>query len=368
MKKKNQKAEEKAQKLARKLAKTKVQSKAKKLKENFQKFLDKTDTACPEAVASGEDTRPKTNFSSTAVGTLVKTPQELARRLQREQRFKALETADHAHTGRSLVDSRAEGSTAIGTCSDLEKEYLRLTSLPDVASVRPPKVLKAALELTKKKWLDKPDYESACEQLKSIRQDLTVQYIKDELTVEVYETHARLALEMDDYCEYNRCQTVLKELYADGILGNQAEFIAYRILYALAYQENLHLELRHLPMQLRQHPFIKHALQVCKAIKARQHWRFFELFNGAPRMSPYLMDPHVKKLRDAAYSAIIKAYNAPPRLPLTFLQWQLGFSHPKHGQEDLAKFIRVQGGVVDLENGFIDVQLSRSAVIGPPRA
>ncbi|KAH9302764.1 hypothetical protein KI387_014347, partial [Taxus chinensis] len=110
--------------------------------------------------------------------------------------------------GRAVEDIDWDSLTVKGTCQEIEKRYLRLTSAPDPNTVRPEEVLQEALAMVQNST---KNYLYKCDQLKSIRQDLTVQRIRNEFTARVYETHARLALEAGDMSEFNQGIVVISD-------------------------------------------------------------------------------------------------------------------------------------------------------------
>lgn len=209
---------------------------------------------------------------------------------------------------RSPTPEAATGPV-IGRCEVLEKRYLRLTAAPNPDLVRPLHILKQTLEFLKKKWRKEANYSYICDQFKSLRQDLTVQHIKDKFTVEVYEIHARIALEKADLGEYNQCQTQLRALYAQGISGNHLEFKAYRILYFIhtANRTALNDVLADLTSAEKQDEAIKHALGVRSALAMGNYHKFFRLYLETPNMGAYLMDMFVVRERLSALAHICKA-------------------------------------------------------------
>lgn len=197
----------------------------------------------------------------------------------------------------------------VGTNQELLKRYLRLTDAPNPANVRPEPVLRKTLALLKLKWTQEENYPYICDQLKSLRQDLTVQRIKTDFTVEVYECHARIALEKGDLGEYNQCQTQLKALYKQGLKGNANEFKGYRILYLLhtANRAALNDLLAELTPSEKMDKGIKHALDVRSALNHGNYHRFFKLYAQTPYMGGWLMDMFVVRERLNALCYICKS-------------------------------------------------------------
>ncbi|CAG0913711.1 unnamed protein product [Notodromas monacha] len=270
--------------------------------------------------------------------------------------------------GRDFASACSEH--VVGYSTSLEKQFLRLTSAPDPATIRPPHILEKSLKMVKDRWESgSKDYHYAWDQLKSIRQDLTVQGIRTMLTIEVYETHARLAILAKDHGEFNQCMSQLEQLYdADNFtkedLSNKAEFLSYRLLYYIYTNSSIGINrlLARLSAEERQSLFLKHACAVRSAWTLGVFSKLFDLYSSAkrdPRLSHLkaMMDWFLPKTRNLALRAIIKAYR--PDFPIAFVTSSLCFS----SEEETRTFLGTVGVSFDKSGQNIDCKSSMKAVV-----
>uniref|UniRef100_A0A5K3ER45 SAC3_GANP domain-containing protein n=1 Tax=Mesocestoides corti TaxID=53468 RepID=A0A5K3ER45_MESCO len=278
-----------------------------------------------------------------------------------------------------LMSEQLEQFSIVGTMQELEKPYLRLTTAPDPANVRPPEVLEKALVHVKQRWKERGDYLWVCEQLKSIRQDLTVQRVQTEMTAEVYEAHAVIALEAGDSQEFHQCQSQLSLLHAEGFGSTRRlEFTAYRLLYYIFTQDYLGIStlLASLKSAQKANPYIRFALQVREAWALHNYKRFFHLvcssdavalleteegqLRGCRQVLAWSLDRERKK----ALKTILKAYR--PTLSLDFITEILGFESLKSCAEFMTQELGVPVTSVEsvekLDCKMIWSQLCKSGV------
>uniref|UniRef100_A0A0E0DSK7 PCI domain-containing protein n=1 Tax=Oryza meridionalis TaxID=40149 RepID=A0A0E0DSK7_9ORYZ len=259
----------------------------------------------------------------------------------------------------AVEDMDWDALTVKGTCQEIEKRYLRLTSAPDPATVRPEHVLEKALSMVE---TSQKNYLYKCDQLKSIRQDLTVQRIQNELTVKVYETHARLAMQAGDLPEYNQCQSQLKRLYAEGIKGCYFEFSAYNLLCVMLHSNNkrdLLSSLASLSKQAKQDEAVKHALAVHTAVSSGNYVLFFKLYKQAPNLNSFLMDLYVERMRFEAVKCMSKSYR--PTIPVGYVAQILGFSRiDSEASEECEMWLKAHGAILSIDNSR-DLQLDTKA-------
>ncbi len=304
----------------------------------------------------------------------------------------------------------------MGTSAVLEKPYLRLTDFPKAENVRPFPILIKSLAHIKSQYIQNEDFDWANEQLKSVRQDLTVQHIRNKFVLDVYETHARLLLEHGDLNEFHQCQSMIQSLTSptnkidltsqctDEIGGDfrsvrnheddeeclrqseeaSDEFYAYGLLFNLvqnSWGELTRLLSTHqtkdcdrptsdvaseissdsseIPACFRG-ASVRHALKVVKAVMHDDYQAFFRLYESAPHLSAYLMDFLVRRVRKNAYHRIIASYR--PSLSVEHFREALSFQD----LEETRRFLKENDAIFIHELGappfWVDCKATSNAV------
>ncbi|KAK6333862.1 hypothetical protein TWF730_004045 [Orbilia blumenaviensis] len=313
------------------------------------------------AVARPDKRSKKTNASEYS----YEGPDAFKRLDKRYKRHQTKNVFSHYNAMHHALDSPAF-APVVGRATNLEKRYLRLTSAPDPDTVRPLHVLEKTLELLKSKWKAENNYSYICDQFKSLRQDLTVQHIKNEFTINVYEIHARIALEKADLGEYNQCQSQLANLYSEKVPGGHPhEFKAYRILYLLhtCNRTDMNDILASLTQAEKEDRAVLHALAVRSAVAAGNFHRFFKLYLDAPNMGGYLMDSFIDRERLAALASICKSYR--PDVPFRHITEELGFENDAECEAFIVKhnagnFIKTKDNPKDDGNSKIVLETAKA--------
>jgi len=243
------------------------------------------------------------------------------------------------------MDYETKCDVCVGQNQELEKEYLRLTGPPEPHMIRPEHVLKKSLVFVLNKYAETSNYRYICEQLKSIRQDLTVQMIQNEFTIQVYETHARIAIKNKDRDEFNQCQSQLKSLYelvqANGnqeMYENSAEFIGYRLLYNMLTKSHTDLNqvIKEIKLKYSGHSYLEHLLALRSAWHLNNYVKFFRLYATSNEMSKCLIDLFIERERKLALKIIIKSYR--PSIKLEHVREMLAYETVQMCRDDLVKY------------------------------
>lgn len=224
--------------------------------------------------------------------------------------------------GASITTITMDGVTnklLVGTSQKLEKNYLRLTSEADPSTIRPISVLERAFSFVMEKYRTSKEWSYISDQLKSIRQDLMVQSIRNDFTVLVYEENARLALEMGDREQFNQCQTQLETLYESGCNRQHfKEFLLYRFLYSLLLNDSkktsrILIDIERVienatvngKTNSEDIENLRRALDFSSTIRRKNYSRFFSVYRSLPSLAACLVNLFIDIYRKHLLKALV---------------------------------------------------------------
>ncbi|EFC50016.1 SAC/GANP domain-containing protein [Naegleria gruberi] len=216
------------------------------------------------------------------------------------------------------------------------KKYARSAAAvhADPSLIRPPLILKKTLEYLTHNILERKEeyhtiYFFIRDRARSIIQDLTIQDIRDERSVDLHEIISRFHImshhlladvgeELSDPHQnlelMSKWLKSLQELYfelrSNGIeCPNESEFTAYYILVKITSDQEVAKCLRNLPSKVSKSPEVLFALKVYGAFSTKNYVRYFELVKQASYLSACLMHMYFAHIREEALRIMNTAFN-----------------------------------------------------------
>eukprot|EP00960_Hanusia_phi_P052254 761356-Hanusia_phi.AAC.1 len=259
----------------------------------------------------------------------------------------------------------------VGTCTEVEKRYIRVQSQPNPSTIRPENVLKLSLDAVKRREESGDEYEVCHEYYMSICQDLRIQQLEGGLTIEVRESFARCAMRARvgekkrlDSKTLGDCLIHLQALYEKNAgSGHEVEFEIYKLLLWLGLSlehEDSSLVVHGCLMSLNRfvgQPAVKHALRIVSSVLTGDAATYFQLVAAIPAEAQDQRHIHESMIapcmRSRYFSAMLKAYKF--GYPLLELRGLLGCS----SMEELISFLRSQQAAFDEEEGVVDIDKSK---------
>ena len=203
------------------------------------------------------------------------------------------------------------------------------------------------------------------EQMKSIRQDLTLQRIRNDFAVQVYEMHARICLEFEDMVEFNQCAEQLNVLYEEGVgtKEGQHEFTSYRLLYNISLQASNNISdiMLTLSAEDMQNPLIAHALKLRAASAIGNYRAFFKLYREAPGHQVHVIDTCADRERLEGLRIILRSYQ--PNVPVSFVVEQLALDEREQDEEELSFFLTDHGALLSEDKTLLDCKASKGLLV-----
>lgn len=151
--------------------------------------------------------------------------------------------------------------------------------------------------------------------------------------------------------EFNRCQTQLKELYAQGVASQHVvEFTCYQLLYCLFAQQHVDTTtfLQSLTEEQRRDAAVRLTLRICAAIRREDVASFFALYEREtlPFECKHFMTLFFKRLRTIALYSLLNTLGwreeatcrIKPAVSLEMLRRLLHFESVEEAIDGLSEF------------------------------